>query len=110
MRERSSSVDSLDPLVSFLYILIRDHLPCGVIEDIMLQHVETKDTNTAMFSNGWLAQYAIDVASQGRLKGTVIPNPPPLLSLTRRLVSSGPKSVFVARAKHTARSLLLNDA
>lgn len=61
IRERSGSVNSDDPLVAFLYLLIRDHVHPGDIEDLMKKI--TKD-ETCEFSNGWLAEYARDIASR----------------------------------------------
>lgn len=65
MRERSGAVDSEDPLVSFLYILLRDHLPSGVIEGIMLEHVQYGQSDSH-FTNGWLANYCKDLAERLR--------------------------------------------
>ena len=62
MQERSGAVDSQDALVSFLYILIRDHLPAGVVEEIMLHQVTGMEDSH--FTNGWLANYAIDLAKR----------------------------------------------
>lgn len=61
LRERSGKIDSTDPLVSFLYILMRDHILVGEVEEIMLHHV---DYGNSQFTNGWLAQYCIDVANR----------------------------------------------
>ena len=55
MRLESGSVNSDDIMVSFMYILMRDHLPPGIIENIIVNHCFTKETE---FTNGWLAQYA----------------------------------------------------
>jgi hypothetical protein len=63
LRDRSGSVDSSDPLVSFLYILMRDHLPIGEIESIMKDHVYKKSKD-CQFTNGWLAEYAKDMAKR----------------------------------------------
>lgn len=62
LRKRSGGVESQDPLVSFLYELMRDHVPPGTVETIMKNTplVPTK------FCNGWLAKYAEDVASRLR--------------------------------------------
>jgi len=35
LRERSGNVGSDDPLVSFLYQLMRDHMTIGMVEDMM---------------------------------------------------------------------------
>jgi len=61
IRERSGEVNSEDPLVSFLYILMRDHLPTGVVEGIMKDHVPDQ---VVKFTNGWLANYAKDIAER----------------------------------------------
>lgn len=63
MRKRSGSVDSRIPLVSFLYTLIRDHVTPGQIEEIMLRQMP-KVGETTEFSNGYLANYAQDVATR----------------------------------------------
>jgi hypothetical protein len=55
---------SSDPLVAFLYLLMRDHLPCGRVEDIL------EDIGPAPFghefTNGFLAQHAEDIAKRLR--------------------------------------------
>jgi len=61
IRNKSGNVKSKDKLVSFLYVLMRDHLPCGAIEEIMLKHITNKETN---FCNGWLANHAKDIAER----------------------------------------------
>lgn len=63
MRARSGNVDSTDPLVSFLYILMRDHLPIADVESIMINHVEYGMSDT-QFTNGWLANYCKDIAAR----------------------------------------------
>lgn len=63
LRKRSGEVESQDPLVSFLYELMRDHVQPGTVESIM----KNTPTNTlTKFTNGWLAKYAEDVASRLR--------------------------------------------
>lgn len=63
MRDRSGQVESADPVVSLLYLMARDHVPVGKIEDL-LREVSTGDT--VEFSNGWLASWALDVAARLR--------------------------------------------
>lgn len=58
IRERSGHMDSDDPLVQFLYLVLRDKILPADIEEIMKQ---IPDGQTE-FSNGWLAMYAIDIA------------------------------------------------
>jgi hypothetical protein len=48
-------------LVSFLYELMRDHVPPGVIEEIMRK---TMGPSAVVYTNGWLAKYAEDVANR----------------------------------------------
>ncbi len=66
MRERSGHVTHPTRLVAFLYCLIRDYVPPGIIEEIMLNQNIDKDRGDTLYSNGWLAQYAIDL--EKRLK------------------------------------------
>ena len=63
MHERSGDIHSDDPIVGFLYILMRDYIPTGTIENIMIDHVEGKSKD-CVYTNGWLAQYAMDVAKR----------------------------------------------
>ena len=57
-----------DPLVSFLYILARDHLPLGEVERIMKEHVEKVEVGETTFSNNFLAEYALALADRMRTK------------------------------------------
>lgn len=59
MRERSGNIRIDNSLVEFIYILVRDHLPLGVIEDILSENVCGAPV---LYTNGWLARYAQDVA------------------------------------------------
>jgi len=59
IQTRSGNITSEDPLVNFLYILMRDYLPTGVVERIVEEHTYS---DIASFSNGWLAEYAKDIA------------------------------------------------
>lgn len=61
MRERSGQVDINSYLVSFLYELMRDHLPAGTVEEIVQN--STKDSDVR-YTNGWLAKYAEDIAAR----------------------------------------------
>lgn len=68
VREQSGEVDSTDPWVPFLYVLMRDHMPTGVVEDIILECTNTRDAATGdrnvRFTNGWLASYSKDMAQR----------------------------------------------
>lgn len=59
LRKRSGEVDSSDPVVAFLYILMRDHLSPGKVEKVVLEHCSG---GKHIFTNGWLAEYAKDIA------------------------------------------------
>lgn len=61
--ERSGEGTSEDPLVAFLYDLMRDHIPPGKIEGILRNCLPAQLTS---FSNGYLALYAQDVATRIR--------------------------------------------
>lgn len=55
---RSGDVSSDDPLVSFLYELMRDHVVPGKVEELVQNAVPSN------FTNGYLANYAIDLAAR----------------------------------------------
>ncbi len=70
IRSASGTVTSKDPVVEFLYELMRDHVPPGVVESLVQaseEHRERND-NTVVFSNGWLASYAINLAERLKVK------------------------------------------
>jgi hypothetical protein len=61
LREASGKVVYSDPLTSFLYQLIRDELPAGKVEKIV-RDVLSEGDKEVLFTNGWLAQYANNLA------------------------------------------------
>ena len=63
VRERSGTISSDDPLVLFFYTLIRDELPAGKVEALVTEAV---NSSAATFTNGYLATYAIDLATSIR--------------------------------------------
>lgn len=73
-RERSGEVTSNDPMVAFLYVLMRDHLPPGVVAELVNssqpehRDVLVDDGQHLMtcfaFTNGWLARYAEDLVDR----------------------------------------------
>ena len=70
VRKRTGSVNGTDPLQSFLYELMRDHLPGGFVEE-MVRHVEAEIPNYPLrYTNGHLAKYAKLLAD--RLRQQVI--------------------------------------
>lgn len=62
LRRRSGEVDYSSRVVSFLYSLMRDYVPPGIVEEV----VRDASGSPTQFTNGWLAHYASDIA--GRLK------------------------------------------
>jgi hypothetical protein len=60
LRKRSGSVNSTFPLVDFLYLLLRDHVPLSVVETLVRECPNVP----CSFTNGYLARYAIDVAQR----------------------------------------------
>lgn len=51
-------------LASFLYVLMRDHLPIGIVESLVQDHAEKCDGKVPMFSNQHLAAYAYELAGR----------------------------------------------
>lgn len=64
MRERTGSVTSRDPLVTFFYVLMRDELTPGKIEGLIMK--ECLNGEEIQFTNGHLANYAKDLADKFR--------------------------------------------
>lgn len=68
MRSRSGEIDDANPLVSLLYLLMRDDIAPGRLEQHVtnLEGAADKDSEpfNAEFSNGWLALYARDLAAR----------------------------------------------
>lgn len=69
--ERSGQKSSTDPLVTFVYLLLRDHLTAGDMEELLKALPESQVL--AKFSNGWLASYAEDVVARLRQAPTATP-------------------------------------
>lgn len=57
MRNASGNVNSDDLLVCFLYLLARDKLPIGSIEDVLAETFASAGL-THHYTNGWLARWA----------------------------------------------------
>lgn len=64
IREASGRIDSEDPLVGFLYLLARDYLPLGTVEDLIGKLPLAR--RRVEFTNGWLASWAKDAAHRLR--------------------------------------------
>lgn len=64
MRKESGDVTSSDPLVTFIYLMVRDNLPSGAVEKLV---EDVKDhVQPVEYSNGWIASYAKSVADRLR--------------------------------------------
>ena len=70
LREASGKVTYADPLTSFFYQLIRDELPAGIVEKV-IQQVINEPVEGCIFTNGWLAEYAHNLAERLRQADTV---------------------------------------
>ena len=63
LRKESGTITSSDRLVSFLYCLMRDHLPTSTVESLVIDTIAlSEDTKDCIFTNGYLAQYAQNLA------------------------------------------------
>jgi hypothetical protein len=61
LRSRSGDIKINSKLVSFLYELMRDHLSPGKVEELTRA---SQEPGVTYYSNGWLAQYAEDIANR----------------------------------------------
>lgn len=62
LREASGTVTYSDPLTTFLYLLMRNDLPAGVVEKLVIEAVDSAEEST--FTNGWLAHYAHNLSEE----------------------------------------------
>lgn len=51
-----------DPLIAFLYELMRDHVPPGVVEKVVRNSELPSEDDTYVLSNVHLARYAEEIA------------------------------------------------
>ncbi len=63
LRERSGKITNNSKLVCFLYILLRDKFPAGVLEEIINTEI-SKTGEDIEYTNGYLANYAQDLADR----------------------------------------------
>ena len=61
MRYKSGEIDDERALVCFFYLLARDHLPMGIIEEVVQTSL---DFSKNQYTNGWIAQWAQDVTDR----------------------------------------------
>jgi hypothetical protein len=64
LRKRTGAKRADDGLISFLYELMRDHLPAGVVEKLVQNVVDEQPKYPIVFTNGYLADYAADLAAR----------------------------------------------
>lgn len=64
LHARSGHVESNSALVAFLYDLMRDHLPAGVVEKLVRDQTDDDIALPYVFTNGHLARYAEDLAAR----------------------------------------------
>ena len=62
MRELSGNVTDDRPLVALLYVLMRDHVTPGAMEEAFENHASKVIGKTQQYVNGWLARHAQDLA------------------------------------------------
>jgi hypothetical protein len=62
LHERSGKFAINDPLVGFLYDLMIEHCTPGKVEELAMKQTHEMTT----YTNGWLAQYASDLARRLR--------------------------------------------
>ena len=61
LRGDSGRVTSEDPLVCFLYLLMRDSLPSGVVTAKVIEALNSDDV---IYTNGYLADFSKYLASE----------------------------------------------
>lgn len=66
MLERSGNISTTDPLATFFYLLSRDVVPWGKIEECARMALDGKEH---VFTNGWSAQHCIDLARRLKSMG-----------------------------------------
>jgi len=62
MFQKSGEIELSDPLVAFLYVMLRNGAGPGVIHEAL----ENMTNQPMRYTNGWLAQYAKYVAEKMR--------------------------------------------
>ena len=62
MYKASGEIESTDPLLAFLYVMLRNGAGPGVIHEAL----ENMTDQPMRYTNGWLAQYAQFVADKMR--------------------------------------------
>jgi hypothetical protein len=55
-------IDMRDDLKSFLYLLLRDKLPAGEVEALVMEVEKCTDKSKVLYSNKYIADYAKELA------------------------------------------------
>ena len=63
LRKASGTVKGRDPIASFFYSLMRDHMLPGDVENIV-RLIEKEDGQEIVYSNGYLAKYAMYLSAR----------------------------------------------
>jgi hypothetical protein len=63
MRKESGDLVSDDRLLCFMYLLMRDKLPVGEVEQLVME-VENFSSYNIKYCNGWLAKYAQNLSQR----------------------------------------------
>lgn len=61
MRIKSGKINSHSKLICFLYLLMRDMITPGKVENLIL---DMDKAESYQFTNGWLAKYAENIAKR----------------------------------------------
>ena len=64
LRKRSGTIIDDTKIVAFLYELMRDYLPLADVETLVRRQMCISKDNKATYTNGWLAEYAKDLANR----------------------------------------------
>jgi len=68
LRDLTGNVQSNDKVTNLLYKLMKDHLPVGVVEDLVL---DTLNVDVTTYRNGHLAEYAAHLSDLLEIKGPI---------------------------------------
>jgi hypothetical protein len=87
LQQKSGSVSSTDPVAVLLYMLAKDYLPVQKLEELF-EKLSAVLPGTVVFNNGWLGQYATELAGKvrslspknlaGNLDNSVVTFPAPI--------------------------------
>lgn len=73
--EASGRFTSSDPIVAFLYDLMKLHLPTGDVAKLVYDAARISGANSCEYTNGWLAQYAAHLSATLRAPAVLVETP-----------------------------------